>query len=227
MITIFFVGLAVAVIVMEFIISPKLSYHLSYRYTYDTELAEPDEKIVFTGRLINSFSLPKRGVYRGGRYFIETGDFLGFRSYVRSEKLSSKITVMPRKCEDEQVIRALGGYIGDISVRRFIIKDPILNICFREYTGHEPMKMISWPQSVRAGKLMVKNNDYTVDMNVAIVLNMYTGSNAEKEKCLEIVRTVCEQIEANRVPYSFFCNGDIREKKEPQKSRSYQQRSCS
>ena len=259
MIAVVCIGLAAAVILMQFFAAPRALRQLHYEYSFDTALAEPDEKIAYTGKLSNNgflpvsyitlasllpegavitgrktnrdahrlfllphrssrhsltFSLPGRGVYRGGRYYLETGDFLGFKSRVISERIAAEIIVMPRKCEDESVVKTLGGYIGDISVRRFIIEDPMLTVGYREYTGREPMKKISWPQSARTGKLMVKNSDYTVDINVAVVLNMASGSAGEKEKSLEIVRTVCEQLEEKRIPYQFFSNGDIGELEE-------------
>ena len=259
MIAIIVIGVAAAILVMQFIVSPKIPGRLSYRYSYDTELAEPDEKIVFSGRLVNTwfipavyvalalllpegasltensanhkeyrmcllphhssghtlvFTLPRRGVYRGGKYFVETGDFLGFKSRVRSEGIGGSITVMPRKCEDVRVNQILGGYIGDISVRRFIVEDPVLTVGFRDYTGREPMKKIAWAQTARTGALMVKNSDHTVDVSVAVALNMASGTDAEKEKSLEIVRTVCEQLEQQHIPYQFLSNGDICSRKE-------------
>ncbi len=154
------------------------------------------------------FTLPKRGVYRSGKYYVQTGDFLGFRSWVRSEEIHADITVMPKLCADEPVLRVLGGYIGDISVRRFIMEDPVLTVGYLDYTGREPMKKISWKHSARAGRLMVRNSDYTVDANAAVVLNMASGSEEEKEKSFEIVRTVCERLEQERIPYQFLSNGD-------------------
>ncbi len=155
------------------------------------------------------FTLPKRGVYRSGKYYVQTGDFLGFRSWVTSGEIRADITVMPKCCEDEPMLRILGGYIGDISVRRFIMEDPVLTVGYLDYTGREPMKKISWKHSARTGRLMVKNSDFTVDADAAVVLNMASGSEEEKEKSLEIVRTVCEQLEEQRIPYRFLSNGDI------------------
>ena len=154
------------------------------------------------------FTLPKRGVYRSGKYYLQTGDFLGFRSWVTSGEIRADLTVMPKLCADEPVLKILGGYIGDISVRRFILEDPVLTVGTLDYTGREPMKKISWKHSARAGRLMVKNSDYTVDANAAVVLNMASGSEEEKEKSLEIVRTVCERLEQERIPYQFLSNGD-------------------
>ncbi len=253
MITFILLGLAVIIVIMQFIVSPNTSQHLLINHVFDTKLAEPDEKIAFTDRLVNNwhfpivymnyyeympegavisgkktnseahrlfllphhsyrntvlFSLPQRGVYKSGKYYLETGDFLGFRSFVKSGPINADITVMPKMCTDEPVLRVLGGYLGDISVRRFIMEDPVLSIGYLDYTGREPMKKISWKHSAKAVKLMVKNSDYTVDANAAVILNMYSGSNEEKEKSFEIVRTVCEKLEHEHIPYQFISNGD-------------------
>ena len=253
MITLIMIGMTVLIMVLQFAVAPKASRHLMLHYSFDTQLAEPGEKIAFSGRLDNNwflpviylnfyeympkgavisgkednrethrlfllpfrsyqhallFTLPKRGVYRRGKYYLETGDFLGFKSWVSSEEMDANITVMPNLCTDEEILKVLGGYMGDISVRRFIMEDPVLTLGYREYTGREPMKKISWKYSAKAGRLMVKNSDYTVDANAAVVLNMASGSEEEKEKSLEIVRTVCEQLEQERIPYQFLSNGD-------------------
>lgn len=254
MISFVLVGLALIILLLQFSVTPKAARRLLLRYSFDTALAEPGEKIAFSGRLINSgrypityinlfeympegaqisgrednrasyglfllprrsyrhtliFTLPKRGVYRSGRYYVETGDFLGFKSKVRSGRIDADITVMPALCRDEPILKILGGYMGDVSVRRFILEDPVLSIGYLDYTGREPMKKISWKHSAKVGRLMVKNSDYTVDANAAVVLNMASGSEAEKEKSLEIVRTVCEMLERERIPYQFLSNGDV------------------
>ena len=252
-------GVIIMILLMQVLITPRISQHLFLGFSFDTELAEPGEKVMCNCRLNNNwflpvvymrlyefmpegavvsgrkdnkqshrilllpyssfehkiiFTLPKRGVYRSGKYYLETGDFLGFKSNLLSDKINANLVVMPKRCEDEPVIKALGGYIGDISVRRFIMEDPVLTMGYLDYTGREPMKKISWKHSAKVGKLMVKNSDYTVDATAAIVLNLDKGSNKEKEKSLEIVRTICEQLEAEHIPYQFLSNTDIGSLKE-------------
>ena len=248
------IGVTVLVLIMQFLATPNIPEHLLLRFSFDTELAEPGEKIVCDGRLTNNWFLPviymclyeympegatvsgkrdnkishrlflfphssfkhkvfftleKRGIYKNGKYYVETGDFLGFKSKVLSGRIDANLVVMPKRCEDAQVLKVLGGYLGDISVRRFIMEDPVLTMGYLDYTGREPMKKISWKHSARVGKLMVKNSDYTVDANAAVVLNMDSGSNKEKEKSLEIVRTICEQLDQKQIPYEFLSNGDV------------------
>ena len=161
----------------------------------------------YTGEI--RFTLPERGIYKNGRYFLETGDFLGFQSKVLSKDLKTDIVVMPDKSRDEVVLNTMGGYLGDISVRRYIMEDPVLTIGYRDYTGKEPMKDISWKQTARRNQLMVKNSDYTTDINVAVVVNMQSSDPERLEECLRILRNTCEQLEEKRIPYELLSNGDI------------------
>ena len=156
-----------------------------------------------------SFTLPNRGWYRLGRATVCAGDFLGIRESFRREDTRLEIVVIPKRCESPDVMRSLGGFLGDISGRRFILEDPILTVGFREYTGREPMKAISWNQSVRTGTLQVKQYDHTVDITVSVILNSEGGTRAQMEQCYRITRTVCEELEAKGIPYEFRTNGDL------------------
>lgn len=157
-----------------------------------------------------AFSLPERGIYEVGKYFLQNGDYLGVSSHVESGELDRRIVVMPRRSERSDVLRMLGGYLGDISVRRFLMEDPILTVGVRDYTGREPLKSIAWVQSARTGKTMVKQYDHTVEANATVLLNLEGGTEEEREDCLRITRTVCEELERRRITYDFYTNGDIR-----------------
>ena len=154
------------------------------------------------------FSLPERGSYHLGKYYLTAGDFLGVTAGYRNGALPKKVVVMPRRWEEPGLALTLGGYLGEISVRRFLFEDPVLTMGVREYTGSEPLKQISWKQTAKTGVLQVKNYDYTVDANVTVLLNL-DGSHAERERCCSMARTVCEILERRRVPYEFFGNGDL------------------
>ncbi len=156
------------------------------------------------------FSLPKRGSYSFGKYYAAAGDFLGFNTRYRSGEIGRKTVVMPRRWENPQAAMILGGYLGDISVRRFLFEDPVLTIGVRDYTGAEPMKQISWKHSARAGTLQVKNYDYTVDADVTVLLNLDGGTPDDRECCFRITRTVCEILERRHISYAFYGNGDLR-----------------
>lgn len=161
----------------------------------------------FTGRV--SFSLPQRGIYTLGKYYLKCTDFLGFSGQVRSGDLDRKLVIMPERTHIPEILQSLGGYLGDVSVRRFLPEDPILTVGSREYTGHEPMKSIDWIQTARSGKLLVKQYDHTAERDAAVLLNLYGCTREEAEECLRITRTVCEELEKKRIPYAFYTNGDL------------------
>lgn len=156
-------------------------------------------------------SLPKRGryVFKGSTLF--GGDFLGLAERPRYFNLEREAVVLPKRIATDDFKDTLGGFMGDISVNRFILEDPVLTLGFREYTGREPMKQISWPVTARTGRMMVKNFDHTLDITVTIGLNIdseITGPDCHPlmEKCYSMARSVCELLEDRRVTYAFCTN---------------------
>jgi len=154
-------------------------------------------------------SFPRRGWYplRGSQ--ISTGDFFGLENASRREAPAGEVVVMPPRYRDTDLTNTLGGFLGDISVRRFILEDPVLTTGFREYTGREPMKSISWPQSARCGHLVVKQYDHTVDLSVTVLLNAEGGTSGQLEQCFSMTRTVCETLESKGIPYDLRTNADL------------------
>ncbi len=171
-----------------------------------------DEKLSLRPRQSASrqvqFSFSKRGYYSFGDYTLTCGDLLGFRESAKRGQGTS-IVVIPELSRQQASIDALGGFLGDISVRRFILEDPILTIGFRDYTGREPMRAISWTRSATAGSLQVKQFDHTAEQHVVVILNLEGASGPVLEECLRLARTVCEKLEQKKMPYGFRTNGNL------------------
>ena len=160
----------------------------------------------FKGKV--QISLQGRGIHELGEYFVETGDFFGIFPIVFSERISRRIICTSEKTQEADT-DFYGGDLGDISVRRFIMDDPTMLLGYREYTGNEPMKQISWNQTAKTGRLMVRQNDFTTDRSCVVLVNMYSSLRPEMEECMKLVRTVCEQLEEANVPYELMTNGDL------------------
>ncbi len=160
----------------------------------------------FSGKV--HITLSRRGLHDLGQYFLETGDFLGLFPIMSNGKIFKRIICTSEKFAPEE-LRFPGGEIGDISVRRFIMDDPTMLLGYREYTGREPMKQISWKQTAKTGRLMVRQNDFTSDHFAIVLVNMYSSLRPQLEECLKLVRTVCEQLEAAKIPYELMSNGDL------------------
>lgn len=164
-------------------------------------------------RLTRSYpaTMPARGRYMHKGATLFGGDFLGLKETKVDEFRLCEIVVLPKPWDKIDFDDTLGGFLGDISVNRFIMEDPVLTLGFRDYTGREPQKMIAWPQSLRAGKMLVKNYDYTIDLSVSIILNVYdvdglTLNHARMETAYSITRSVVEALEERAISYSFYTN---------------------
>lgn len=164
----------------------------------------PHTTAVFKIRL----SLSKRGVHGLGRYILESGDYLGIQNLQNSGKMDAEIVVTAARAEGLAGSPPVSGFLGDHSVRRFLFDDPTLVIGTREYTGREPMRMISWTQTAIRGELMVRENDHTAEPSAVILTDM-GGTPAEREAVLALTRTVCEQLQEENVPYALFSDGDL------------------
>ena len=160
----------------------------------------------FSGKV--HFSVGKRGLIELGRYFIDTGDFLGLYPIIVTDAIYKKIICTAEKYSIDEFAFP-GGELGDLPVRRFILDDPTMLLGYREYTGREPMKQISWKQTAKVGRLMVRQNDYTTDRVAVVVVDMDGAQRQLMEDCLKLVRTVIEQLEAAKVPYALMSNGDL------------------
>lgn len=160
----------------------------------------------------------KMHIKKRGRYFIteaelEVGDFIGLKTEKQKIPMQKEIIVFPMQINLENSLVPLGSLNGDVSVKRWIIDDPLMTIGIREYTGNEPERFIHWPSSVRYGNLMVKNFDFTTDNSVLVVLNVETMKPCWKppeeeliEKVISLARGVMEEFEALRIPYGLATN---------------------
>ncbi len=154
-------------------------------------------------------TLPARGryVFRGA--VLKGNDFLGMQESALQIDTLTEVIVAPKRMESVPLEQMLGGFLGDVSVRRFMAEDPSLHTGFRSYTGREPMRSISWSQSAKGQGLLVKQYDYTTDPTVRILLSVEGGTPYEIEACYSLVRTLCETLEQKRIRYDFFTNAVV------------------
>lgn len=150
-----------------------------------------------------------RGVHRieNGRLVI--GDFLGFSREYQRYPLNKEWVVYPKRRDLFQHIRPVDSTLGEESVQRWILPDPLMIRGVREYTGLESMRNIHWPSSLRQGSLMVREYDFTAEKSCLIVLNNQTSRPSwEKpkadliERTIELTRSLAEELDQAAVPFS-------------------------
>lgn len=154
-------------------------------------------------------SLAKRGRYLFGFSRITSGDFFGLDSHTVSFKSPQEVLIYPPRIDLSEWMPEVDDYLGEISVQRFILPDPIETIGFREYTGREPMKQISWTKSLSAGQMIVRQFDHFSDLKACLLVNIEAGLPEEIEYIYSAARTLAEQLEKKHIPYSFYSNAFV------------------
>lgn len=163
--------------------------------------------------LTRTVSLGQRGRYFFRGASVEAGDFLGLQVLTGTYPELKELVVKPRSWSGVTLQLLLGGYLGEYAVRKSLFEDPVLTMGFREYTGREPFRSISWTQSARLGRLLVKQQECTADMSCSVLLGLEYGREegeaALLERSFSMVRGVCEELERRKISYDFRTNGVI------------------
>jgi len=155
-------------------------------------------------------SLPARGHYSMPKAHVSAGDFLGIKTKTVTFPFIKGIIAMPKRLDAPHVIKALGGFLGDVSVRRFILPDPVLTVGTRDYTGREPLRDIHHAQSARRNRLVVRQYDYTLEPAVTVLLNTAISPTPPRYHKVEasfcLARTVFEELDSAGAKFSFITN---------------------
>lgn len=163
--------------------------------------------------LVRSVKLEARGRYFFRGSMVECGDFLGYQTSTESFPEMTEIVVKPTAHPHGEISLLLGGYLGDYSVRNSLFEDPVLTIGFREYTGREPFRAISWTQSAKHNRLLVKQQECMADLSCTVLLNTECRRSKHVsvllEKTFSMVRSLCEELEKKHISYDFYTNGVI------------------
>ncbi len=124
----------------------------------------------------------KRGVFTIEDVTLAVSDLFGLVKPSMMIKLSEQITVLPSPCDMELPAFSAETFIGNNTVRRFILPDPFLICGAKEYTGRESMNRIHWTQSARTGSLMVYNNEFSTERKVIVILNLQRTASDETQR---------------------------------------------
>ena len=159
-------------------------------------------------------SIPKRGEYCFSHADFHAGDFLGFREFNYRMENDSRIVIYPAKLENAPVLQAFSNALEDIARKKELLEDPISVCGYRDYTGREPMRQISWKQSAAHNSLIVKQFDPVWQHSVLIALDTqlhgyFDEYIDQQELCFSLARTVCEQLEQQNIGYQFVTNAAV------------------
>lgn len=114
----------------------------------------------------------KRGCYRLSSAAMTCGDAFGLQELFRDFKVDAELLVYPKLTPLNEIPFPSHSWMGDITVKRWIVEDPFIISGVREYQFGDPLNRISWKASARTGTFKVYNRDYTADPKIMILLNI-------------------------------------------------------
>lgn len=161
-------------------------------------------------------TLKKRGAYDAGSVVVTCGDLFSLSRKEKHMELDCSIIVYPRILSEDELPDPAHKWLGDLSVRRWIMPDPFLVNGIRDYRAGDSMKDVHWRASARTGELRVKVHDFTSDPRALVILNIQTSDNqwadvganeAENmEQAIRIAATMCVRALSNGMQAGFSSN---------------------
>ncbi len=161
----------------------------------------------------DTFICKKRGYYVIYYLEMKIGDFFGFRVANKNIAYPIKVIVYPNIKPLKNLLIPQKNPQGEVSVRRWIMPDPIDIIGSREYTSSDSFNTIDWKSTAKIGKLHVKKYNFTANYSIMIFLNVQTskvhwhGINEKYiEKGIEVIASITHQATEENIPIGFTSN---------------------
>ncbi len=114
----------------------------------------------------------KRGCYRLITAAMTCGDAFGSQELYQDFHVNSELLVYPKLLPLTNIPFPSHSWMGDVTVRRWIMEDPFIISGVREYQYGDPLNRINWKASVRTGEVQVFQLDRTADPRIMILLNI-------------------------------------------------------
>lgn len=161
----------------------------------------------------------RRGVYRLDSATMTAGDPFGFGQKVKRFPLSLELTVYPGQVELADIPLPSHSWLGDITVRRWVVEDPFVIAGVREYQPGDPLNAVNWKASARTGNLQIHKRDYTADHRLLIGLNFEVDEQMWStvtdpdliEEGIRYAATIAAYAISQGIDTGLICNGQLLE----------------
>ncbi|WP_233697067.1 MULTISPECIES: DUF58 domain-containing protein [Paenibacillus] len=161
-----------------------------------------------------------RGVYQLDSATMTVGDPFGIIDKVRRIPLSLEIVVFPQLVPIEHIPFSNKSWIGDITVRRWILEDPFWKSGVRPYCAGDSLKSVHWKATARTNQLQVHKFDYTADRKLMIIVNFETSERMWSkvtrpegvEQALSYAASIANLTVMKGIETGFSCNGSLHDR---------------
>lgn len=154
----------------------------------------------------------KRGYYQLKQLTMTSTNMLGTEEYSVEKDIYASVAVYPRLRALEDSLVPANTIQGDISVKRWIIEDPMIITGVRSY-NNDSLKSINWKATARHQKLLVNKYDYTADKKVMVILNLEKQEYDLKkedlltvESAIEVCASLAAALQETGIPVGFATN---------------------
>lgn len=158
-----------------------------------------------------------RGYYDCSLASIVAGDLFGVAHDRADVRGDARLYVYPAVLKPDELPDSALKWQGDVTVRRWILPDPMLTVGIRAYRSGDPQKDVHWGATARTGQLQVKQRDYTVSPRALLVMNcqisegLVGGMEPSQVALLENGVRICAALAAwcvgNGIDVGFLTNG--------------------
>ncbi|SHK60175.1 Uncharacterized conserved protein, DUF58 family, contains vWF domain [Clostridium cavendishii DSM 21758] len=159
----------------------------------------------------------KRGAYIISNITIEVGDIFGIKENKKCIEDFKEFLVYPEIRNLKQLSIASNSLLGANLVKRLINEDTLITKGLRDYTTNDRMKDIHWNSSLKLNKLMVREYDFTSDIDAIFILNVqcseiFWNSIDEEvvEKGVSLMCSLALQTIEQSIPVELWTNASIR-----------------
>jgi uncharacterized protein (DUF58 family) len=124
----------------------------------------------------------RRGYYPVGPMTMESGDLFGLIDSATSEIHADYLTVYPRVIPLRKMEFPSSSPLGSLRSRQPIFEDPTRPSGKRDYQRGDALRRVDWKASASRGRLQVKIFEPSIDLQVALLLNLNTAEYHAKAR---------------------------------------------
>ena len=156
-------------------------------YRNDLFAVMPYRKITRTHQL----TCPQRGYYGIDGVNLVGVDLFYSEEMTADMQSSAALYVIPKAMNAKRLEPAIRKLNGEITARRYELKDPFTFRGIREYAPYDEVKQISWKATARTDELKVKEWEHTTASSVRIFMNLEDHSILRRQELLEMSISIC------------------------------------
>lgn len=159
----------------------------------------------------------RRGFFRLESVTLTTGDLIGLGRSTLTIPVHLELMVYPALLSYDELPLPVHSWLGELTVKRWVIPDPFVKAGTREYMAGDPLNLVNWKATARTGTLQVHKQDYTADTRLIICVNvedsdaMWRSATdpARIERALSYAATVAEYATRHGMEVGLLMNGAL------------------